>query len=129
AKRAASKMSLRNARSLELKRHRTRQDRSSAVRVPASFDRFRLAQINRPAENLGKLVFHIHDVEERPARIVGEPNHHIHIALRPEVVAYDAAKESERRYLPFLTEVAELLLVIVDRNVGHGDFSLCRYAI
>jgi len=56
--------------------------------------------------------------KQGPRRILFECNEDINIALRPEVVADDAAEKGELRDLPLAAEVAEFFLVVIDGDAA-----------
>src|SRR5258708_2643247 len=102
-----------------VKHHRRAEDRGFEDAIPASLDAGTLAQIDRPSEYLSQLLLHMDQAEQRPRSALFERHNHIHIALRPEVVAHDAAEKRKLCDLPLAAEVAKFFFVVVDRDVGH----------
>src|SRR5436309_5005833 len=110
ARRADTRMSRRNPLLRNVKHHRRTEDRGLADWIQTSFDGPPRQQIDRPAEERLKVIPHICDIEQRPPRVGCERHEDIHIALRPEMIAHDAAEKGEFRNLPPAAEVAEFLL-------------------
>src|SRR5258706_15293587 len=121
-------MSRRNPTSSEFKRHRVAEYRVAANGIETLLDRTARQQIDFPSEDVDEFVFHMHHIEQGPARIGRECNENIHVAVWCEIVAHHAAEKRELRHLPLAAEVAEFLLVVVDGHVESWHFRLrhCR---
>src|SRR5947209_1922692 len=128
ASRADSRMSSNSPESSEFKGHRAGKDRFAAEAISASLDAGPFAKVDRPAKNLRQLVLHVDEAEQCPRRVLFERHHHIDIALGPEVIAHHTAEKGELRNLPLAAELAEFLLVVVDRD-WHDVVSLRRGAV
>src|SRR5579884_1158121 len=102
--RAAINMSNKSLASSGIHRLRRTQDRTPHNVVWVLFYGATLDKIHAPSEHVLQLLFHRHQICEGPRVVRFERDEHIHIAVRPEIVAQHRTEEGQLDDLPFAAE-------------------------